>query len=226
MTTVAELLSRAKDSIASGMTSWRAATEDMAAANAQGASQRRIAEEVGMSSTWVHQMLKWRSEGYQDATPFGPSSKAIGNEQRLGRRLTRKTRRISPALARTKRRPPQHTPERKPPRLKPPKPKADAAKAAADARCARAEAFRAQAEAAKAEAEARTARARSRNPNKQKVHSGPRDLLVKALGMLGSVHAGEQANAASVVEKQRARLGLTWDELIIPAEEAEAARAA
>src|SRR5262249_32470679 len=50
------------------------------------------------------------------------------------------------------------------------------------------------------------------------VHSGPRDLLVKALGMLGSEHAGERASAALIVEKQRARLGMTWDELIIPAE--------
>ena len=57
---------------------------------------------------------------------------------------------------------------------------------------------------------------------KKTVHSGPRELLVKALGMLGSDQAGERASAALVVEKQRGKLGMTWDELIIPADEAEA----
>jgi hypothetical protein len=40
--------------------------------------------------------------------------------------------------------------------------------------------------------------------------------------MLGTDHAGERANAALVVEKQRTQLGMTWDELIIPADEANA----
>ena len=53
---------------------------------------------------------------------------------------------------------------------------------------------------------------------KKKIHSGPRELLIKALGMLGSEHSGERANAAAVVEKQRAQLGLTWEELIVPAQ--------
>jgi hypothetical protein len=45
---------------------------------------------------------------------------------------------------------------------------------------------------------------------------------VKALGMLGSDQAGERASAALVVEKQRVKLGLTWDELIVPADDAKA----
>jgi hypothetical protein len=45
-----------------------------------------------------------------------------------------------------------------------------------------------------------------------------RELLVKTLGMLGSGHEGERANAASSVEKQRASLGATWNDLIVPAE--------
>ena len=53
-----------------------------------------------------------------------------------------------------------------------------------------------------------------------------RDLLVKALGLLGSEHGGERANATVVVEKQRAALGLAWDELIIPAAVQTQARAA
>jgi hypothetical protein len=40
--------------------------------------------------------------------------------------------------------------------------------------------------------------------------------------MLGSDHAGERASAALVVEKQRAKMGMTWDELIAPADAAEA----
>lgn len=50
-----------------------------------------------------------------------------------------------------------------------------------------------------------------------------RDLLVKALGMLGSAHDGERANAALAVEKLRTEMGLTWDELIV-GDIAEAAR--
>ena len=40
--------------------------------------------------------------------------------------------------------------------------------------------------------------------------------------MLGSDQLGERASAAVVVEKQRAKLGLTWDELIIPADNVKA----
>jgi hypothetical protein len=49
------------------------------------------------------------------------------------------------------------------------------------------------------------------------VQCRPRELLVQALGMLGSDDAGERANAVTVVEKQRLKLGKGWDELIIPA---------
>jgi hypothetical protein len=52
--------------------------------------------------------------------------------------------------------------------------------------------------------------------NKCSIHGSPRDLMVKALGMLGSDQAGERASAALVVEKQRAKSGKTWDELIVP----------
>lgn len=45
--------------------------------------------------------------------------------------------------------------------------------------------------------------------------SGTRELLVKGLGMLGSDQIGERAAAALVAEKQRVKLGMTWDELIV-----------
>ena len=57
-----------------------------------------------------------------------------------------------------------------------------------------------------------------RGHTKKKIHSGPRELLIKALGMLGSEHAGERANAALVVERKRKQLGMMWDELIVPAD--------
>jgi hypothetical protein len=47
--------------------------------------------------------------------------------------------------------------------------------------------------------------------------SKSRDLLIKALGMLGSEHAGERAAAALKVEEQLKRLGLTWEQLIVRA---------
>ena len=43
--------------------------------------------------------------------------------------------------------------------------------------------------------------------------------------MLGSDYLGERENAARVVEKLRAKLGLSWDELIVPADEADACAA-
>jgi hypothetical protein len=80
---IPELLNRAKSSIESGVASWRAATEDMAAAQEQGASQRQIAEAVGMSPAWVNHMLGWRRGGYQDESPFGPQSRASRERARV-----------------------------------------------------------------------------------------------------------------------------------------------
>jgi transposase len=76
MMSVTELLSRAKQAIESGETSLRAAADDIAAAEEQGATQRQIAEAVGKSAAWVNRLLKWRESGYQDDTAFGPQAKA------------------------------------------------------------------------------------------------------------------------------------------------------
>ena len=83
MMSVPELLSRAKRAIESGETSLRAAAEDIAAAQEQGATQRQIAEAVGKSAAWVNQLLKWRHSSYRDVTPFGPQAKA--SRQRANR---------------------------------------------------------------------------------------------------------------------------------------------
>jgi len=39
--------------------------------------------------------------------------------------------------------------------------------------------------------------------------------LILFLGMLGSAHEGERANAAKMIEAERQRLGKTWPELIV-----------
>jgi len=108
--------------------------------------------------------------------------------------------------------------------------KAAAAKAKADLLAARANAMPARAEVAKARVQA--AMAKSEAQAKRKSRPGDsfkrsvdgnknmsirmRGLLVKTLGMLGSVHEGELANAAKFVEKQRNDTGMSWDELIVP----------
>jgi hypothetical protein len=49
-----------------------------------------------------------------------------------------------------------------------------------------------------------------------------RHNLIEALEMLGSARPGVRAKLALGVETRRAELGLTWDQLIIPASETEA----
>ena len=102
-----------------------------------------------------------------------------------------------------------------------------AAKARADAAEAEAEAERAIDEAirigealrARIGAEASSTNACAVGPRLHvhdcSIRSRTRDLLVKALGMLGSDHAGERAVAALMAMKQRVKLGMTWDELIV-----------
>ena len=74
----------------------------------------------------------------------------------------------------------------------------------------------------KAQAEFQTARAvavaKMFGVETKRVPKGARKELLKALAMLGSEHAAERASAALIVERQRARLNLTWDDLIVPAE--------
>jgi hypothetical protein len=219
MITITELLDRAKHAIASGDASLRAAAEDIAAAQEQGATQRQIAEAVGKSAAWVNRLLKWRSSGYEDATAFGPQAKA--SRQRAQRVQSPEQNEREPTST-------SEQAEAAATRARAETAKAEAAKAKADAR-------KAKSEAEKAKADARTARENAKaradsffrgafrgSAAKKTIQSGPRDLLVKALGMLGSDQVGERASAALVAEKQRAKLGMTWDELIIPGNAAKA----
>src|SRR5258708_18734598 len=51
--------------------------------------------------------------------------------------------------------------------------------------------------------------------HKYSTHRRTRELLVKVLGMLGSDQLGERAAAALIAERLRAKLGKTWNELIV-----------
>jgi hypothetical protein len=218
MMTVAELLDRAKQAIKSGETSLHAAAEDIAAAQAQSATQREIAEAVGKSPAWVNRLLKWRQGGYQDDTAFRPQAKA--SRQRAHLQATEQKKQKSAATSEQA----QAAAER----ARAETAKAEAAKAKADAQKAKAEAAKAKADAQKAKAEEKAKAYRffrstfGGNTEKKEIHSRPRELLVKYLGMLGSDQAGERATAALFCEKQRKQLGMTWDDLIIPADEAQA----
>jgi hypothetical protein len=221
MKTVDELLERARQEIEVGETSLRAAAEDIAAAQAQGATQRRIASAVGKSAAWVNALLKWRRGGYQDVTAFGPQAKA---SRQRARRVQATKQKAKPATT-------SDPAEAAAERARAEKAKAEAEKAKAEAQKAKADAAKAKAkaEARKAKDQAK-ARARSFSDSfgaaSQKLEACQRDRLVKLLGMLGSHHTGERANAAQFVEQHRAALGLTWDQLIIPAVADVMARAA
>lgn len=199
---------------------YRKATEHMAKAQENGASQRRIANYLGKSPAWVNRLLRWRKSGYQD-TPFGPQSKAGRERARVQAaertKATKKSRTktkhddLAAAVARAKAAQAEAA-----------KTKADAERLADEAIRLKADAIRLKAEALREQIRADRARARAAGAtftarSEHVLQSGLRKLLVKALGMLGSDHAGERANAASVAERQRDRIGMTWDELLIPA---------
>jgi|SRR5581483_11039543 len=200
----------ARKAIASGENDLRRAAEHIAEARKQGASQRRIAAAIGKSVSTVNRYLSWHDSGYRDETPFGPESKAKRERARV--RATERTNdrrrscgevaqdELAAALARAQ------------------AAQADAAKARDEAKRAMDEAMRAKAEAVRERLRAERVYASSAATSpRHPVDGRLRDLLVKALGLLGSDQAGERANAAVVAEKQRAKLGMTWDELIVPA---------
>jgi hypothetical protein len=75
-TTKAELLKRAKAAIEAGEQSLQEAAEALGLAEEDhSATQREMAEAIGMSASWVNRLLKWRRSGYKDHSPFGPTTK-------------------------------------------------------------------------------------------------------------------------------------------------------
>jgi hypothetical protein len=75
-TTKAEVLSRAKAAIEAGE-SRRVIAERLARAQEDfHASQREIGRAIGRSASWVNHLLKWRQSGYNQRSPFGPTTRA------------------------------------------------------------------------------------------------------------------------------------------------------
>jgi hypothetical protein len=140
---------------------FRDAAEHLAEAQKLGASRRQSAKAIGMSPAWVNAPLKWRRSGYRDRCPFPRSNRRV---QPAERRMASRT----PASAE----------------------QAQAQAARADAERAKAEAQKAKAEASKAQAEFQKARAaaasRMFGPQIQTIPQRARELLIKALRMLGS----------------------------------------
>ena len=205
MSRIDQLHEKARRAIELGEAKFREAADYLAKAKQLGATQRQSAEAIGKSPAWVNTLLKWRSAGYTDC-PFP-------NPRYSNRRVQSTKQKNEPK----KSRPPTSAEEAEAQTAK-----ANAERAKAEAQKVKAEASRARAEARRARSENSKARAQARerlhdafagifggSQETKKIHSGPRELLIKALGMLGSEHAGERASAALVVEKQRARLGMT-----------------
>jgi hypothetical protein len=75
-TTKAELLNRAKAAIEDSEQSLHDAAEALGLAQEDhSATQREMAEAIGKSASWVNKLLKWRRSGYNDHSPFGPTTK-------------------------------------------------------------------------------------------------------------------------------------------------------
>jgi hypothetical protein len=196
-----DLMIAAKKLILQGEKCLKDAAEHIAKASEQGASQRDIAQEIGKSPAWVCRLLAWRAAGYADETPFGPESKAKRERARVQ----------APEQAEDD----QDDDE-----------EADQGEAVEELDMAddedeadeadddddEDEEERARRSAEKASA---AASGRSESQSDQLSIQTKRDLLVKALGMLGSDHDGERANAALVVERLRAEIGMPWEELIV-----------
>lgn len=176
-------LSRAKAAIAAGEKSLREAAEDIAAAQEQGATQRNIAATVGRSAAWVNRLLAWRTSGFR--------GDAFGSAHHKERQSPQ---RVHPGEHKEK---PKTKPATTSEQARAETAKAEAAKAKAEAAKSRAEAARARSENARARADARRAGQDafanffSGRRERKILHSGPRELLIKALGMLGSEHEGE-----------------------------------
>ena len=74
--TKAEVLSRAKAAIEAGESPHNTAERLAWAHEDFHASQREIGRAIGLSASSVSRLLKWRRSGYQQCSPFGPTTRA------------------------------------------------------------------------------------------------------------------------------------------------------
>jgi hypothetical protein len=194
-----ELLSRAKRNIDSCERPLREAAEDIAQACEQGATQRDIALAVGKSPAWVNRLLKWRLSGY--------AGSAFADKRVQG--VNKKS--VLPALAVTGTVLPPiswvqsgNTTKAEPHVGISPESADTALNEQASSGCGRDENV----------SDIVPSRAVTSTVADASVQ---RHNLIEALEFLTSTRPGFRAKLALIVEARRAELGLTWDQLIIPA---------
>jgi hypothetical protein len=101
MTTKAELLHRAKEAVEAGERSLRDAAEALGrAADDHSATQREMAEAVAKSASWVNKLLRWRRSGYEEHSPFGPTTKRarVEHAQQRARASTAREPKVTAAV--------------------------------------------------------------------------------------------------------------------------------
>jgi hypothetical protein len=90
--TASKLLTRAKQLIESSDTSLRGAAEHIAAAQAQGASQRQIADNIGKPASWVNRLLRCGRAVIGTTRQSVPSRRQAANERMVFRRINSRKR--------------------------------------------------------------------------------------------------------------------------------------
>ncbi len=92
-TTKDELFCRARNALDAGEQSLKEAADALGLAKEDhSATQREMAEAVSKSASWVNKLLKWRASGYNDHSPFGPTTKTGRVEHAQQRTKTSKPR--------------------------------------------------------------------------------------------------------------------------------------
>jgi hypothetical protein len=200
----------AKKAIENGESDLRRAADHLAQAQEKGISQREIASAVGKSVSWVNGLLQWAKSGYEDKTPFGPGSKARRERARV---------RANERARTTK---------------QPGRAKQDGLAVTLNGeQAAQVEAAGTRPTAATDEALWRNAEGSGEHVGAEKVGSeglapaltaatkftgDERARLIETLEFLAIERPRLRATFALNVEKRRAELGLSWDELLISAE--------
>jgi hypothetical protein len=198
-----EAIALAAQVIAAADRNLKLAAEYLAYAEAEGKTQRQMAEGVGKSAAWVNRLLQWRREGYAEDTPFGAQSQE--RDERHDER-TREEARSGPKQESEA----NHEQEQEPDAGLDPKHESEQKRSGSS--------------------RSRSSRSRYRSGPKHKPERDrdgfsehDRTTLVRVLGMLGSINDNEALVAARKAEEIRKRLGLTWGDLIVAAAQRRAA---
>ena len=201
-----ELLSRAKRNIDSCERPLREAAEDIAQACEQGATQRDIALAVGKSPAWVNRLLKWRLSGYAGSAFADKRVQGVNNKSEPPAPSPSGT--VPPVISWVQ----SGTTTKADPHVGISPESADTALSAhATSGCGRDENVN----------DIVPSRAATNTVADASVQ---RHNLIEALEFLTSTRPGFRAKLALIVEARRAELGLTWEQLIIPASAFHVAR--